>query len=175
MNKEALAAKIYQVSHIEGNFVLRSGQVSNQYFDKYLFEARPDLLTEIAVQMAALIPPETEVLAGLELGGIPIAAALSLKTGLPCAFVRKKAKDYGTCKLAEGAEVKKRRICIIEDVITTGGQVILSTGDLRNLGAKVENVLCVILRNSNGPAILAKEGLLLKALFTMDELEKAGR
>jgi orotate phosphoribosyltransferase len=170
MNRKELAARIYQVSHLEGNFILRSGQISNQYFDKYLFEARPDILAEIAAQMVALIPPGTQVLAGLELGGVPVATALSLKTTLPAAFVRKKAKDYGTCKLAEGADVKSQKVCIIEDVVTTGGQIILSAGDLRKLGAQVEYVLCVILRNSSAHEILAKEGLKLRALFTMEEL-----
>jgi orotate phosphoribosyltransferase len=171
-NRKILAGQIYQASHLEGNFVLRSGQVSNQYFDKYLFAARPDLLEKIASQMLGLVPAGTEVLAGLELGGIPVATALSLKTGLPAAFVRKKAKEYGTCKLAEGAELKNKRVCIIEDVITTGGQVILSATDLRKLGARVESVLCVILRNNSACEILGKEGLDLKALFTMEYLEK---
>src|ERR1039457_7228794 len=126
MERKKLAREIYDISHLEGRFKLRSGQISNQYFDKYLFESRPALLSRIADQMSKLIPPGTEILAGLEMGGIPVATAVSLKTGLPVVFVRKKAKDYGTCKLAEGAEVNQRKICIIEDVVTTGGQIILS-------------------------------------------------
>jgi orotate phosphoribosyltransferase len=171
MDRPELAREIYSVSHITGTFKLRSGQISDQYFDKYLFEARPDLLKEIANHMAKLIPPGTEVLAGLELGGVPIASALSLNTGLPAAFVRKKAKDYGTCKLAEGADIQGKKVCIIEDVVTTGGQIILSANDLRQLGAKTENVLCVIQRGSHSGGLLAKEGLKLIPLFTMEELE----
>ncbi|HEX7474843.1 MAG TPA: orotate phosphoribosyltransferase [Dehalococcoidales bacterium] len=171
MDRNELAKEIYSVSHITGTFKLRSGQISNQYFDKYLFEARPDLLTAIAGQMAELIPPGTQVLAGLELGGVPIATAISLQTGLPAAFVRKKAKDYGTCKLAEGAGIQGKQVCIIEDVITTGGQVILSANDLRKLGAQVGQVMCVILRGANSREILAKDGLNLIPLFTMEELE----
>jgi orotate phosphoribosyltransferase len=171
MNRQELAREIYRVSHITGTFKLRSGQISDQYFDKYLFEARADLLSAIADHMTELIPAGTEVLAGLELGGVPIASALSLKTGLPAAFVRKKAKDYGTCKLAEGADVKGKNVCIIEDVVTTGGQIILSASDLRQLGAKSENVLCVILRGSNSRELLANKGLNLVPLFTMEELE----
>ena len=83
------------MSRLTGTFKLRSGQVSNQYFDKYLFESNPALL-EIAKQLKELIPPETEVLAGLEMGGIPVATALSLQTGIPVVFVRKEAKKYGT-------------------------------------------------------------------------------
>lgn len=171
MDRSSLAREIYNVSHITGTFKLRSGQISNQYFDKYLFEARSELLSEIADHMIQLIPDGTEVLAGLEMGGIPIATALSLKTGLPVAFVRKKAKDYGTCKLAEGADVKNKQICIIEDVVTTGGQIILSANDLRNIGAKVKYVMCVIQRSSDSKVTLAKEGLNLIPLFTMEELE----
>lgn len=146
MTKSELTRKIYDIAHLTGEFKLRSGQVSHEYFDKYRFESQPLLLKAIAQHMAPLIPAGTEVLAGLEMGGIPIATALSLETGLPCVFVRKSAKDYGTCKFAEGLEIKGRKVCIIEDVVTTGGQVVLSTADLRSLGALITDVLCVIHR-----------------------------
>ncbi len=170
MIKRDLARQVYRVSHITGTFTLRSGQTSNEYFDKYLFESDPALLAEIANHLSQMVPKDTEVLAGLEMGGIPIATALSLRTGLPAAFVRKKAKEYGTKKFAEGAEVQGKRVCIIEDVVTTGGQIILSARDLRNLGARVQKVTCVIQRDAGSRDILAKEGLELSALFTMDEL-----
>ncbi|MGZ3796920.1 MAG: orotate phosphoribosyltransferase, partial [Pseudobdellovibrionaceae bacterium] len=140
MNKKELAQKIYEVAHLTGEFKLRSGQISHEYFDKYRFEARPDLLKEIALQMRELIPPGTQALAALEMGGIPIATALSLISGIPCVFVRKEAKEYGTCKFAEGLEIKGLKLCVIEDVVTTGGQVILSTADLRSMGAQVADV-----------------------------------
>ncbi|MDG0818011.1 orotate phosphoribosyltransferase [Bdellovibrio svalbardensis] len=166
MNRQELAKKIYDIAHLTGEFKLRSGQISDEYFDKYRFEAQPTLLREIAKQMAPLIPAGTEVLAGLEMGGIPIATALSLETGLPCVFVRKEAKEYGTCKFAEGLEIAGKKVCIIEDVVTTGGQVVLSTADLRSIGAKVDHVLCVIHR---GPAFpepkLTEVGLTLSPLF----------
>jgi len=170
MTRYELSKKIYETSHITGTFTLRSGTVSNEYFDKYLFEADPVLFSAIADCMAELIPKETEVLAGLEMGGIPIATALSLKTGIPCAFVRKKAKTYGTCKLAEGASVSGKRVCIIEDVVTTGGQIIESTRELRALGADIDTVLCAILREDKAVSLLKAEGLTLKAAFTMEEL-----
>lgn len=170
MTKKELARKIYAASHLTGNFTLRSGQISREYFDKYLFEAAPTLLKQIASQMAKLIPEGTEVLAGLEMGAIPIATALSLKTGLPVAFVRKKAKEYGTAKFAEGAEVRDKKVLIIEDVVTTGGQIVLSANDLKKIGARTKYVLCVIERDSKARDILAKEGLELRSLFTMEEL-----
>jgi orotate phosphoribosyltransferase len=171
MDRKELAARIYRASHLEGSFKLRSGQTSTEYFDKYLFESDPALLAEIGVQMSGLIPESTEVLAGLEMGGIPLAMVLSARTGLPAVFVRKKAKEYGTCKLAEGTDISGKNVCVIEDVVTTGGQIVLSTKDLRQLGARVEYVLCVIIRDERSRDNLKKEGLELLSLFTMDELK----
>ncbi|AHI05180.1 orotate phosphoribosyltransferase [Bdellovibrio bacteriovorus W] len=166
MTKAELAKKIYDVAHLTGEFKLRSGQVSNEYFDKYRFEARPEILREIAKQMAPLIPAGTEVLAGLEMGGIPIATALSLETGIPCVFVRKEAKSYGTCQFAEGYDIKDKKVCVIEDVVTTGGQVVISTGDLRSLGAQIDTVLCVIHRGPEFPEPkLTEINLDLRPLF----------
>jgi orotate phosphoribosyltransferase len=173
MDRRELAARIYNISHLTGNFTLRSGQISSEYFDKYLFESEPALLADIALEMANVVPEGTEILAGLEMGGIPIATALSLKTGLPAVFVRKKAKEYGTCKLAEGTDIDGKNLCVIEDVITTGGQVVLSTNDLREFGAIVENVLCVIERDVKGRDNLEKAGLTLHSLFTMEELKES--
>ena len=132
--------------------MLRSGVVSNEYFDKYRFEADPALLRDIAAALVPLVPAGTEALAGLELGGVPIATMLSQLTGIPAYFVRKEAKTYGTCQLAEGGELDGRRLTVVEDVVTSGGQVITSCGDLRDRGAIVEHALCVIDRESGGPA-----------------------
>ena len=110
MTKSEVAKKIYELSHITGEFKLRSGQISNEYFDKYLFEAVPEVLSEIAKIMGGLIPEGTELIAGLEMGGIPVVTAISLQTGMQAAFVRKKAKEYGTCKLAEGADVEGKHV-----------------------------------------------------------------
>lgn len=171
MNRKDLAKQIFEISHLTGEFKLRSGQVSQEYFDKYRFESQPQLLQLIASEMKEMVPKDTEVLAGLEMGGIPIATALSLVTGLPMVFVRKKAKDYGTCQLAEGVSVQGKKVCIIEDVITTGGQVILSAQDLKKEGALVNNVLCVIDRGSESIVKMKEKGLSLKPLFTIVELK----
>jgi orotate phosphoribosyltransferase len=173
MDRKELAARIFNISHLTGSFTLRSGQISNEYFDKYLFESDPALLADITSEMVKLVPEGTEILAGLEMGGIPIATALSLKTGIPAVFVRKTAKEYGTCKLAEGADINGKKLCVIEDVITTGGQVVLSTNDLRSLGAKVEHVMCAIERDVKGRENLKKAGLILHPLFTMEELKES--
>lgn len=171
LTSDIIAKRIYEASHITGSFKLRSGQVSDEYFDKYLFEAEPELLVEIAKIMKPLIPTDTEIIAGLEMGGIPVATALSIESGIKCSFVRKKAKEYGTCKLAEGADVNNKKVCIIEDVVTTGGQIIESVRELRQRGAVIDTVLCVILRDNKAVDILKQENLKLIPAFTMDYIK----
>lgn len=169
VDRSDLAARIADRCRLTGEFTLRSGQVATTYFDKYLFESDPELLAAVAVLAAPTIPEGTEVLAGLELGGVPVATALSLLTGIPAAFVRKEAKTYGTAKLAEGADVDGKRVLVVEDVITTGGQVVASAQDLRDRGADLVGVLCVIDR-SGGDNRLGGAGLELTSVFTADDL-----
>lgn len=171
-NQQELAARVVKKALLHGTFTLRSGAVSNVYFDKYRFESDPALLAEIAGAMKGLVPSGVEMLAGLEMGGIPVATMLGQSTGMPVVFVRKKAKDYGTCQLAEGGEVKGRKLLIVEDVVTSGGQILLSAAELRALGAEITEVVCVIDRESGGAENLAKEGLKLHSLFKMSELMK---
>ncbi|HET6297948.1 MAG TPA: orotate phosphoribosyltransferase [Kribbella sp.] len=170
METAELAGRIQGVAYLSGDFLLRSGVTTHEYFDKYRFEADPVLLDAIAEAMVPLVPAGTEVLAGLELGGIPVVTALGRRTGLPCAFVRKEAKTYGTRRLAEGAEVAGRRVLVIEDVVTSGGQIILSTKELRALGADVREALCVINREQGGPEALAAADIRLLSLLTATDL-----
>jgi orotate phosphoribosyltransferase len=165
-----LAQRVAERCRLSGTFRLRSGRTATTYFDKYLFEADPAILREVAEQMVPLVPDDTEVLAGLELGGVPVATALSLATGLPAAFVRKQAKAYGTARLAEGAVIKGRRVLVIEDVITTGGQVARSTSDLRDRGADLDTVLCVIDRSGGAHVELDALSLQVRSLFTTADL-----
>ncbi|MGX1548752.1 orotate phosphoribosyltransferase [Streptomyces adustus] len=173
MTKSDLARRIHAASHLTGQFTLRSGRTATEYFDKYRFEADPVLLDDIARRMAPLVPSGTQVLAGLEMGGIPVVTALGRHTGLPCAFVRKQAKPYGTCRLAEGAEVAGRKVLVIEDVVTSGGQIVLSTADLRNLGAQVDEALCVVDREQGGAETLKAEGISLLSLLSAEDLRAA--
>ena len=165
-----LAARIYEASHLTGTFTLRSGVVSNEYFDKYLFEAEPALLRAIAAACVPLVPAGIDALAGLELGGIPLATMMSHLSGLPARFVRKQAKTYGTCRLAEGGDLDGERLCIIEDVVTSGGAILDAAVELRAAGAVLGPVVCVIDRESGGTEKLAEAGLELRALFPMHEL-----
>jgi orotate phosphoribosyltransferase len=168
-----LAARIHQTCYLTGSFVLRSGRVATEYFDKYQMEASPQLLDEVAAELARLVPSGTEVLAGLEMGGIAVVTALGRHTGLPCAFVRKRAKEYGTRRLAEGADVAGRRVLVVEDVVTSGGQIVLSAADLRAAGALIDTAVCVIDREEGGAAALAEAGIDLRPLFTRSDLEAA--
>ena len=168
-----LARRVHEVSHLTGTFVLRSGATSSEYFDKYRFESDPRLLRELAEAMAGLLGGEADGLAGLELGGVPLATVLSQVTGLPAGFVRKQAKPYGTRRLAEGFDVAGRRLVLVEDVVTSGGAVVDSCRALRSEGADVAVALCVIDREAGGPANLAEIGVELRPLFTMTRLKAA--
>ncbi len=168
-----LAADIDACCRLSGEFTLRSGQVSPEYFDKYLFESDPALLGRVVEQMVELLPEGTELLGGLEMGGIPIATMLSARTGLPALFVRKEAKTYGTCKLAEGPDVAGRRVTLVEDVITTGGAVRDATRALRAYGAAVEHVVCAIDRSPADENPLADVGLEVRPVLTKAELDAA--
>ncbi len=168
--RRALARRLGDRCRRTGRFTLRSGQVSSTYFDKYLFESDPALLADVATHMARLVPEGTEVLAGLELGGVPVATAISLATGIPAAFVRKEAKAYGTAKLVEGLPIDGRRVVIVEDVITTGGQVAVSTVALRAAGAVVGTVLCVVDRSRGVRPELDALGCVVVSLLDEDEL-----
>ena len=170
---QTLAAKIYQTAHLTGQFTLRSGQVSHEYFDKYQFESNPELLNDITRAMVPMIPADTELLAGLEMGGIPVVTMLSQHSGIPCVFVRKEAKTYGTAKFSEGPDIQGKRLTIVEDVVTSGGQIILSGNDLRSTGARVSHALCVIDRLAGGSEKLAAEGIQLHSLLTMKDLQAA--
>jgi orotate phosphoribosyltransferase len=168
-----LAARVFAASYLTGTFVLRSGRTADRYFDKYRFESDPVLLAQIVEGLLPLLPPDIDGLAGLELGGVPIATVLSARTGLPVFFVRKQAKKYGTERTCEGGDVRGMRLLIVEDVVTTGGQIVLSAQDLRSEGAIVAHAVCVIEREVGGVDVVGAEGIDLRPLFRMSELESA--
>ena len=165
-----LAQRIHSACHLRGEFVLRSGRRASEYFDKFQFSSDSLLLDAISRAMMNLIPPETEVLAGLELGAIPIVTMLSHHSTLPAAFVRKSAKSYGTARLAEGAAISGKRVLIVEDVATSGGQIVLSAKDLRGLGAEISQAMVVIDREEGARDALRATGIELISLFGRAEL-----
>jgi orotate phosphoribosyltransferase len=172
--KRDLAKHVFKIAHLTGEFKLRSGITSNEYFDKYQFESNPELLVSIAIQLNHLINDiDFDYLAALEMGGIPIATAMAMLNKKSMVFVRKEAKEYGTAKLAEGPEINGKDLLIVEDVVTSGGQIIISANDLRQRGAKVSKAVCVIDREQGGREKLQAEGIELISLFTMSELKDA--
>lgn len=163
---EALAADIAAIATLHGHFRLRSGQVSNIYFDKYRFEGDPALLRRVAAAMLTRMPEPTQVLAGLELGGVPIATAMSLASGRPAVFVRKQAKTYGTCLAVEGGDVRGKKVLLVEDVITTGGAIAEAVPLVEAAGAQVIGVVCAIWRGVGTPRISALPDLPVVAALT---------
>lgn len=172
--QNSLAQAIRKTSKLSGTFVLRSGAISDTYFDKYLFESDPTLLREIAEHMAALVPKDTEILCGLEMGGLPVVTVLGQVTGLACAFIRKDRKSYGTMKYAEGPELKGRKVVIVEDVVSNGGAILAAAEKLRSDGVVIANALCVIDRQTGGAEKLLAAGVQLSAVLTMEQVESAG-
>jgi orotate phosphoribosyltransferase len=168
-----IAADLDSRCRLHGSFTLRSGVVTDEYFDKYLFEADPVLLRRVAGLMQPLIPAGADMLGGLELGGVPLATMLSQITGLPALFVRKQAKAYGTAKLAEGDSPAGQHVVLVEDVITSGGTVLSAARSLRDLGATVSAVVCVIDRSAPGADTLATEGVHVISLLTKADLDSA--
>jgi orotate phosphoribosyltransferase len=169
----ALARDLDARCRLHGSFTLRSGQVSDEYFDKYRFESDPVLMRRVVDRMRDLVPAGTDLLGGLELGGVPLAAMLSFATGIPALFVRKQAKTYGTRRIAEGADPAGRTVLLVEDVITTGGAVVSGAQALRDLGATVAMVVCAIDRSRPGENVLAAEGIEVRPVLTKRQLDAA--
>ncbi|HET8991270.1 MAG TPA: orotate phosphoribosyltransferase [Acidimicrobiales bacterium] len=165
-----LARRLLETCQLRGQFVLRSGVTSAEYFDKYLFESDPALLLDVASAMIDLLEP-CDVLAGMEMGGIPLVTVLSQVSGLPAVFVRKAAKDYGTRKAVEGVAVRGLRVVAVEDVVTTAGALVAGCQELRAAGAIVDIAICAIDRGQGGGAALAVHGVELRSAVERSELD----
>jgi orotate phosphoribosyltransferase len=168
-----LAERVREAAYLEGDFVLRSGRRSRFYLDKYRFETRPDLLRDIGAALAATIAevePEAARIAGPEVGAIALAAAASLESGLPFLIVRKAAKEYGTGKRLEGVFEAGERVCVVEDVVTSGGAALDSVQALLDAGLRCETVVCVVDRGEGGPEAMAAAGVRMHALLDREAL-----
>ena len=170
---DALAQALVEHAYLEGDFLLRSGRRSRYYLDKYRFETRPDLLKPLGERIAATVAehaPDATRLAGPELGAVALAAAASLQSGLPFIIVRKAAKEYGTAKRIEGPYEEGECICLIEDVVTSGGALLDSVEALRGAGLVVHTAVCVVDREEGGADALARHAVRLRPLFRAGEL-----
>jgi orotate phosphoribosyltransferase len=169
-DRAALARDLVEAAYLEGDFILSSGQHSRFYFDKYLFETRPELLRRVARHLAALIPAGTQRLCGPELGGVALATAVSLETGLPFVISRRASKDYSTGKTIEGVLEPGERVVVVEDVITSGAQAIKAAQRMVEAGATVLGILAVIDRLQGGGDAIAAAGFTLTPLFDRTQL-----
>jgi len=177
VNRDELGAALREAAYLEGDFLLRSGRRSKYYLDKYRFETRPDLLGPLGEAIAREVrecEPDAVRLAGPELGAVALAAAASLAGGLPFLIVRKEAKDYGTANRLEGVSEPGEHICLVEDVVTSGGAAIEAVVALRAAGLVVSTAVCVVDREEGGVDELARHGIRLRPLFTASEVLAAG-
>ncbi|MBA2568776.1 MAG: orotate phosphoribosyltransferase [Actinobacteria bacterium] len=161
-----------EAAYLEGDFVLSSGRRSSYYLDKYRFAARPELLQALGEQLAALVAehePDAVRLAAPELGAVALAAATSLVSGLPFVIVRKEAKEYATANRLEGAFEPGERVCLIEDVVTSGGAAVAAIEALREAGLECRTAVCVFDREEGGADGLARRATRLVALFRAGE------
>jgi orotate phosphoribosyltransferase len=168
-----LRAALVEHAYLEGDFVLRSGRRSRYYLDKYRFETKPELLEALGARIADAVAeaePDATRLAGPELGAVALVAAASLHSRLPFVIVRKEEKDYGTAKRLEGEFEPGERVCLVEDVVTSGGAAIQAVEALREAGLECQTAVCVVDREEGGGEALARHAVDLQPLFSASEL-----
>lgn len=176
MTDAELARLIREHAYLEGDFVLRSGRRSRYYLDKYRFETRPELLHALGERLSARareVAPTASRLAGPELGGVVLAAAASLAGGLPFLIVRKEAKRYGTERLLEGPYERGEEVCLVEDVVTSGGAAVEAVDALRAAGLACRAAVCVVDREEGGADALARKAVRLHRLFRAEDVVAA--
>jgi orotate phosphoribosyltransferase len=172
LTREELREALGQ-AYLEGDFVLRSGRRSRYYLDKYRFETRPEVLEALGARIGERIAeadPGAERLAGPELGAVALLAAASLRLRLPFVIVRKEDKAYGTARRLEGDFETGERVCLVEDIITSGGAAVQAVEALRAAGLECSIAVCVVDREEGGREALAARGVELHPLFSSSEL-----
>jgi orotate phosphoribosyltransferase len=165
-----LIQRIREAAYLEGDFVLRSGKRSKYYLDKYRFETQPDILAALGQRFNERRSDRTTLIAGAELGGVPLAAATALAAGLPFLIVRNAKKDYGTANLFEGLWQRGDVVLLVEDVATTGGQVLEAAKVLTAEGLTVEKIVCVVDRQEGARENIIDAGFVFESLFTSRDL-----
>jgi len=170
MTKDQLAKRIAEVSLLRGEFTLRSGRKSNYYLDKYRFETQGDILLELGKLFAQHVTADVQRIAGPELGAVPLAAAAAISSGKPAIFVRNQKKEYGSNKQIEGVFNPGETVLLIEDIMTTGGQVVEAAKTLEAAGLKVKKIVGVIDRLEGARENIEKAGYVFESLFTTKDL-----
>ena len=170
MNKQELASKIKEASYLEGDFILRSGKRSKYYLDKYLFETRPEILKALGDEFAKHLASDVTLIAGAELGGVALAAATAMASGRNWIIIRNSKKNYGTGKLVEGSLKAEDVVLLVEDIATTGGQVLEAAKVISDAGAKVKKIVAVIDRKQGARENIESAGFVFESILTKDDL-----
>ncbi|MCC7294119.1 MAG: orotate phosphoribosyltransferase [Phycisphaerales bacterium] len=170
MTRTELASRIKAAAYLEGDFTLRSGRKSKYYLDKYLFETQPDILAALGEMFARQVGPATTLIAGAELGGVALAASAAMAARKPFVIIRNAKKDYGTQKMFEGRLAAGDRVLLVEDIATTGGQVLEAAKVIAGAGAKVERIVAVIDRREGARENIEGAGFVFESLFTTADL-----
>ena len=170
MNREELIKRIKETAYLEGDFTLRSGKKSKYYLDKYLFETCPDILKALGAEFAEYVTDDVTLIAGAELGGVALAAATAMETGKHWIIVRNSKKGYGTGKMIEGVLKANDVVLLVEDIATTGGQVLEAAKIITEAEAKVSNIVCVIDRKQGAAENITAAGYKFESILTKDDL-----
>jgi orotate phosphoribosyltransferase len=170
VDRDKIIARVKETSYLEGDFTLRSGKKSKYYMDKYLFETCPDILKALGTEFAKHVEDDVTLIAGAELGGVALAAATSMESGKNWIIVRNSKKGYGTGKMVEGVLKKDDVVLIVEDIATTGGQVIEAAKIITDAGAKVKRIVCVIDRKQGAEENVTEAGYDFASIMTKDDL-----
>ena len=170
MTKEELIRRVKEESYLEGDFLLRSGKRSKYYMDKYLFETCPDILKALGEEFAKHMTDDVTLIAGAELGGVALAAATAIETGKKWIIVRNSKKDYGTSKMVEGTIKEGDVVLLVEDIATTGGQVLEAAKIIEDAGASVKKIVCVIDRKQGAEENISGAGQVFESIMTKEDL-----
>jgi len=170
VTREELIKRIKETSYLEGDFTLRSGKKSKYYLDKYLFETCPDILKALGEEFSKYVTDDVTLIAGAELGGVALAAATAMQTNKNWIIIRNTKKGYGTGKLVEGVLKPDDMVLLVEDVATTGGQVIEAAKVITEAGATVRKIVCVIDRKQGSEENITKAGYKFESILTKDDL-----
>lgn len=170
MERQELIKRIKEKAYLEGDFTLRSGKKSKYYIDKYLFETCPDILKALGTEFAKYVTDDVTLIAGAELGGVALAAATAMETGKNWIIIRNSKKGYGTGKMIEGVLKDNDTVLLVEDIATTGGQVLEAAKIINEAGAKVSKIVCVIDRKQGAFENITAAGYKFESILTKDDL-----
>jgi orotate phosphoribosyltransferase len=170
MNRNELIKRIKETAYLEGDFILRSGKRSKYYLDKYLFETCPDILKALGKEFSKYVTSDITLIAGAELGGVALAAATAMQTGKRWVIIRNSKKDYGTGRMIEGVLNKNDVVLLVEDIATTGGQVLEAAKVITEAGAKVKKIVAVIDRRQGAEENITNAGYKFESILTKDDL-----